>query len=211
MVAKKIISAIIILGVMHVVCTAQDVNKFEKFQNRLKKGNSTLGVNINFFQLIETGDCIEFNISPSIEYSYFLINKLSINTSIRIEQSFFSFYKTNDRSIYNQKSIDLGFRYYFFKRGGLFIDLGGSFGHVLVDNSEEFGRKFYAAPKVMIGYSYMITDVWKKIDNKVSLNLSINSYIPYKKRANFDACDGRLPYFPFFYAEVGVVYYFIRK
>ena len=209
--AKKIISAIIISGFIVFTCTAQDANNFEKFQNRLKKGNSTLGLNINLFQLIETGDALEFHISPSLQYSYFLANRFSINAAIRFEQSFFSFYKTTDPYIYSQKSIDLGFRYYFFKRGVFFIDLGGSFGHVLVDNVEEFGRKFYASPKFAIGYSYMITNLWHKIDNKVSFNLSINSYIPYKKRTKFDACDFRLPYFPLLYTEVGVVYYFRKK
>jgi len=216
MAAKKIILTIIISGFIVLTCTAQEMNKFEKFQDRLKKGNSTLGININLFQLIETGDHFYFGCSPSIEYSYFMINRFSINASLKYKQQFFSFYRTNDRSIESNKSIDFCFRYYFFKRGGFFIDLGGSFGHIFVKNIDELyvdelDRKFYAAPKIEIGYSYMITNVWKKIDNKVSFNFLINSYIPYKKRSNFDICDDHLPYFPFFSAEVGVVYYFIRK
>ena len=215
MITKKIISTIIIMVFIVISCIAQEankeVNKFDNFQNRLKKGNSTLGLNINLFQLTETGDNFYFGFSPSIEYSYFLINRLNINASLKYKQQFFSFYRTNNPSIEAQKSIDLVFRYYLFKRGGFFIGLGGSFGHILVDNIDEFGRKFYAAPKIEIGYSYMISNVWQKIDNKVSLNFSMNSYIPYKKQSNFDVCDFHLPYFPLIYFELGVVYYFRRK
>ena len=196
---------------MHALCTAQDVNKFEKFQNRLKKGNSTLGINVNFFQLIETGNNFYLGFNPSIEYSYFLINKFSINASLKYAQQSFSFYRTNTLSIHSQKSIDIGFRYYLFKRGGLFAGLGGSFGHILIDKPDEFGRKFYAAPKVEIGYNYLITNVWKKIDNKVSVNFLVHSYIPYKRYKNFDVCDKYLPYVPFINIEVGVVYHFINK
>jgi hypothetical protein len=209
--AIKIISAIILSVFMIFHCEAQDINKFEKFQNRLKKGNSTFGLNINLIQHLETGDGIGYFVSPSVEYSYFLLNRFSINASLKFNQNFSSQYKDNARSINSQKSIDLWLRYYFFKRGGFFIDLGGSFGHILVDYPNEFGRKFYAAPKMSIGYSYMISNVWKKIDNKVSVNFLVGSYIPYKKRANFDVCDEQLPYFPFFNFELGVVYYFIRK
>ena len=191
--------------------TSKEVNKFEKFQDRLKKGNSTIAFNINLMQLIETGDSFYLGLNPSIEYSYFIINKLSINVSVRYVQQSFSFYRANAPSIHSQKSIDIGFRYYFFKRGGFFLELGGSLGHLLIDNVDEFGRKFYAAPKINIGYSYMITNVWSKIDNKMSLIFAINSYVPYKKQANFDVCDRYLPFFPFFSTEIGVVYYFIRK
>lgn len=214
MIAKKIVSAIIISGFLVSTGIAQNINKFEKFQDRLKKGNSTLGINLNLFQLIETRDLLEFNIGPSIEYSYFLVNRFSINASLKYVHQTFSYYQTNTSAIRSQKSIDLWFRYYLFKRGGFFIDLGGSFGHILIiDNSREFefGRKFYAAPKVTIGYSYMISNMWQKIDNKVSVNFSIHQYVPYKRRANFDVCDWYIPYFPMCYFEFGVVYYFKRK
>lgn len=211
MVTKRIILAIAILGFMVLYCTAQDVNKYEKFQSRLKKGTSTLGMNINVIQYIETGISFENIFFPSIEYSYFLINRFSINASLTMKQNLASFYGSNGHYYRNHKSIDVWFRYYFFKRGGFFIGLGGSFGHILVDFDEEFGRKFYAAPKVDIGYSYMISNLWKKIDNKVSVNFSINSYVPCKRYTNFDVCDIELPYFPFFTAEIGVVYYFLRK
>jgi len=216
MVAKKIISTVLFSGLVYISCIAQDVNKFERFQNRLKKGTSTLSMNINVFQYIETRSSFENILSPSIRYSYFLLNSFSINTALSIKQNFFSYYPSNNPFYRTHKSIDVGFRYYFFKRGGIFIGLGGSFGHILVVNIDEefgetFGRKFYAAPKVDIGYSYMISNMWKKIDNKVSVNFLIGSYVPYKKYSNFDICDQGLPYFPFFNFELGVVYYFLRK
>lgn len=211
MTAKKIISAIIILGFTLFSCAAQEKNKFETFQNRLKKGNSTLGLNINFVEYYETGNAFGCFASPSVEYSYFLANRFSINTTLCFKQSFFSSSMSNDHPFFSQKSIDLSFKYYFFKRGGFFIGLGGSFGHILVDAEDDFGRKFYAAPKINLGYSYMITNVWKQIDNKVSVNISISSYIPCKSKANFDVCDNELPYLGFFYTEIGVVYYFLRK
>jgi len=208
---KKIISVIFFMAVIIFSVAAQEVNKFEKFQNRLKKGTSTLGMNINFLQHYETKNEIGYFISPSVQYSYFIINRFSINASIKFSQNFFSYYKNKERGIISQKSLDLCFRYYFFKRGGFFIDLGGSFGHILVDNSFDFGRKFYAAPKFDIGYSYMISNVWKRIDNKISVNFLIGSYVPYKKYSNFDICDQELPYFPFINFELGVVYYFNKK
>ena len=211
MTAKNIISSIVISSFLLLPCIAQEVNKFEKFQNRLKKGNSTLGINIDLVQLVETGNSFYFGFSPSIEYSYFLINKFSINTSLKYKHQFFLINKTNNRAIDSHKSIDIWFRYYLFRRGGFFIDFGGSFGHILIDHVDEYGKKFYAAPKIGIGYSYMISNVWEKLDNKVSVNFLVNSYIPYKRRAKFDTCDNYLPFFPFFYAEIGVVYYFIRK
>jgi len=170
-----------------------------------------LGFNINLVQYYETGDAFGYFTSPSIEYSYFLVNKFSLNISLGFKKNFYSFYRTNDRPFSSQKYIDLQFRYYFFKRGGFFIGLGGSFGHILVDDPYEFGRKFYVAPKIDIGYSYMLSNMWKKIDNKVSLNILFSSYIPLKRRVNFDVCDWRLPYFSFFSTEIGVVYYFLRK
>ena len=214
--AKKIISAIAILVFMVLYTTAQEVNKFEKFQDRLKKGTSTLSMNINLFQYIETRNCFEDIFSPSIKYSYFLINRFSINTSLSIKQNFFSYFSSNNPFYRIHKSIDVGFRYYFFKRGGIFIGLGGSFGHIFIKMTDEefgetFGRKFYAAPKVDIGYSYMISNMWKKIDNKVSINFLMISYIPCKRYKNFDECDTYMPYFPFFNFELGVVYYFLRK
>jgi hypothetical protein len=212
---KKTISTIIIMIFIVISCTAQEiskeVNKFEKFQNRLKKGNSTLGMNINLIQYYETGNAFGYFANPSIEYSYFLVNRFSLNTCLGFKQNFYSYYGNNDRPFISQKFIDLQFRYYFFKRGGFFISLGGSFGHILVDRVDEFCRKFYAAPKIDIGYSYMITNVWKPIDNKTSLNILISSYIPLKRQSNFDVCDMELPYFPFFSIEIGVVYYFLRK
>jgi len=57
----------------------------------------------------------------------------------------------------------------------------------------------------------MISNLWKKIDNKVSVNFSIRTYIPYKSYKNFDEIDYYLPILPYFYAEVGVIYYFIKK
>jgi len=141
-------------------------------------------------------------------HSYFMLNRFSINASVRFSQNFGKPYREKDSWVLSKKSIDISFRYYFFKRGGLFIDAGGSFGHILVDEPDNYGRKFYAAPKLDIGYSYMISNMWKKIDNKVSVNFSIGSYIPYKRRANFDVCDWRLPYFRSFKFELGVVYYF---
>lgn len=192
-------------------CVAQDMNKFVKFQNRLKKGNSTLGCNINLVQYYETNNAFGYFASPSIEYSYFILNRFSINSSLRFNRSFYSDNETDDRPFISQKSLDLYFRYYFFKRGGVFLSLGGSFGHILVDIENEFNRKFYAAPKFDIGYSYMITNVWKPIDNKLSLNLLLSSYIPYKKQVNYDVCDYELPFFPFFYIEIGIIYYFAIK
>jgi len=209
--AKKIFSAISILICLFLSCAAQEINKYEKFQDRLKKGNSTLGLNINLIQYYETSDAFGYFASPTIEYSYFLVNKFSLNTSLKFKHSFYSFYRTNDRPFTSQKSIDIGFRYYLFKRGGFFAGFGGSFGHILIDKPDEFGRKFYAAPKVEIGYNYLITNVWKKIDNKVSVNFLVHSYIPYKRYKNFDVCDKYLPYVPFINIEVGVVYHFINK
>jgi len=189
----------------------KDASKFEKFQNRLKKGNSTLGLNINFVQYFETGQNLQYITSPSIEYSYFLVNRFSLNASLGFYKNFAASYKINDRLFISQKYIDLQFRYYFFKRGGFFIGLGGSFGHISVDVFDEFGRKFYVAPKFEIGYSYMITNLWKPIDNKVSLNMLFSSYIPTKSPSKFDVCDKMLPYFPFLTIDIGVVYYFLRK
>ena len=207
---KKIISAIILLTFVLFSISAQEVNQFIKFQDRLKKGTSNIGLNINVIQHIETANAFENILSPSIEYSYFIINRFSINTSLMFRQSLFSYYHSNENFYLSHKSIDVWFRYYFFKRGGFFIGLGGSFGHILVED-EEFGRKFYAAPKFDIGYSYMISNLWKKIDNKVSVNFSIRTYIPYKSYKNFDEIDYYLPILPFFYAEIGVVYYFLKK
>ena len=191
--------------------SAQEVNQFLKFQDRLKKGTSTIGLNINVIQHIETANAFENILSPSIDYSYFIINRFSINTSLMFRQNLFSYYHSNETFYRSHKSLDIWFRYYFFKRGGFFIGLGGSFGHILVEDEELFGRKFYAAPKFDIGYSYMISNLWKKIDNKMSVNFSIRSYIPCKRYKNFDEMDFNLPYFPFFHAEVGVVYYFLKK
>ncbi|MDR3047556.1 MAG: hypothetical protein LBU51_08110 [Bacteroidales bacterium] len=212
---KKIFLASIIL-----LCTlfssAQEVNKYEKFQNRIKKGTSTLGLNINLLDSYETGASIGFFASPSIDYSYFLLNRFSINTSLKFKRSLYTNYSTNpifptdEKDYHSEKTIDLWLRYYFFKRGGFFVGLGGSFGHIVVDKPDGFIGKFYAAPKFDIGYSYMLTNVWKHIDNKVSVNFLISSRIPLKKFSNFDISDIELSYFPFFYVEVGVVYHFIK-
>jgi hypothetical protein len=208
---KKIILSIIISVVIIFSTTAQEVSKFQKFQNRLHKGTSSFGLKINFIEHLETGNAIGYYISPTVEYSYFMIHRFSINTSIKFNQNFSTNYRNRDRYFMSQKSIDLSFRYYFFKRGGVFIGAGGSFGHILMDNPYSFGRKFYAAPKIDIGYSYMISNVWKIIDNKVCLNILVSSYVPYKKYNNFDICDQELPFFPFCSIELGVVYHFLRN
>ena len=71
-----------------------------------------------------------------------MLNRFSINASVRFSQNFGKPYREKDSWVLSKKSIDISFRYYFFKRGGLFIDAGGSFGHILVDMPDDFSLLF---------------------------------------------------------------------
>ena len=83
--------------------------------------------------------------------------------------------------------------------------------HILLYHDNELAKKFYVVPTAEIGYNYMISNMWKPINNKVSVNFAVGTYIPVKKYSKFDQCDQFLPYFPFFHVEVGVTYYFMKK
>lgn len=205
---------IFIVVLASVTCFAQSEDKYEHHFARVKKGSSAIGINLNsLFDYYEAPTYNSFYSALSLEYSRFFLNRFSGNILLTSQNWSSADFKDNSKIMDNMQSLDISVRYYFFKRADLFVDIGGSLGHVVRNNSyDTFSKGSYFAPRIGVGYSYFITNTWKPIDNRFSLNIFAYSLIPVTSKQRSDSgFISSLAFFPYMNMQIGLSFYFSQR